>query len=289
MTPLLGQVGSRLLDRWTTLIALPGVIFVAVGVLGVDLGHRHALDLAMLGDRAQAAAESATGVVVLVALAALAATGAGLGAQLLGAGQLLWWLGSWPVPLRSYAGRRTVRRRERWVQAQAEFTKALESADPQSADAAGHGTRRNAQAWAEPSRPTWIGDRVAAVETRVRNAYGLDLPAVWPGLWLVLPDPPRIEIRSARTRVDEAAVLSAWGLMYVVLGAFWWPAALIGAVTWTVGWLTARQAVDGYAALVESTVDLYGASLATTLGIPLTGALTTDVGRAITRRVRKGA
>ncbi|MCE0536428.1 hypothetical protein LWF15_12990 [Kineosporia rhizophila] len=287
MTPLLGPLGSRLLDRWSALIALPGVLFVVAGVLGVVQGHRHALDLQMLAEWARAEDWDTAGGVVLIASLALAATGAGVVAQLLGVGQLLWWLGSWPRPARAWSAWRTDRRRQRWTQAQAEFVRALEDPDP--AEAARLGARRNALARAEPSRPTWTGDRVAGVQIRVRNAYGLDLPTVWPRLWLVLPEHPCAEIRAARARIDQAAVISAWGLMSGVLGLIWWPAALVGAVTWVVGWVTARQAVDGYAELVESAVDLYGGSLATSLGIEVTGPLTPETGRAVTRRVRKGA
>ncbi len=276
------------MDRWTTLIAVPGILFVTAVLAGSVLGHRRALDLAELADRVQeSTAGDTAGTVVLVALFALAATGAGLAAQILGAGQLLWWLGVWPGPVRGWSRRRTTSRRERWARAQAEFADALRDGDLERASAAG--VRRNRLSRAEPVRPTGIGDRVAAVETRVLNAYGLDLPSVWPRLWLLLPDVPQAEIRAARTRIDEASVLSAWGVMYLALGFVWWPALVAGAVVWTVGWLTARPAVDAYADLVESAVDLHGVSLAQAFGLEVAGTLTPEAGRAVTRRVRKGA
>jgi len=293
MTPLLGQAGSRLLDRWVALLAVPGTLFVAVAALGSVLGQHHPFDLGSLAGWAQDRSRTelwSTGTRAAVSLAvlALAATAAGFAAQIVGAGQLLWWLGSWPRLLLPWTARRVDRRRREWSLLQDAFEKLVTSGHGPPGELSELGTRRNALALAEPTRPTWIGDRIAATETRVRNAYGLDLPAVWSRLWLILPDQPREEIRTARTRIDGAAVLSAWGLLYLIVGVLWWPAALVGVVTWIAGWRTARQSVDQYAELVEAAVDLHGAALATALGVPLTGGLTTEAGRAITRRVRKG-
>ena len=84
-------------------------------------------------------------------------------------------------------------------------------------------------------------------------------------------------------------MLSAWGLLYLLVGALWWPAVLVGVVSWIAGWRTARQAVDHYAELLEAAVDLYGAALAPALGIAQPAGLTLEVGRAVTRKVRKGS
>jgi hypothetical protein len=290
VTPLLGQAGSRLLDRWVALLAVPGTLFIAVAVLAPVLGQQHPFDLDALADWAGSRNELwNTGAKAAVSLAVLAlgATGAGLVAQIVGAGQMLWWLGSWPLP--SWAFRRTERRRREWARLQDDFAALVTRGNATSAEISRVGNRRNALALAEPSSPTWIGDRIAATQSRVSNAYGLDLPAVWSRLWLILPDPAREEIRTARTRLDGAAVLSAWGILYLIVGVLWWPAAVVGVVTWITGWRTARQAVDGYAELVEAAVDLHGAALSPALGMPLTGPLTPEAGRAITRQVRKGA
>ena len=298
MTPLLGQLGTRLLDRWIALLVVPGSLFVGAAVVGVALGQRDALDvdrlIAWAGRRSQAPLWShPAGFVLTLAGFALAAAGVGLAAQLLGAGQLVWWLGSWPAPLRGWSARRVNLRRERWNRLQNQFADLATTADDPRPDldgiAAALADRRNRMATAEPRRPTWIGDQLAAVETRVRNAYGLDLVSGWPRLWLLLPADPRAEIRAARGQLDGSSVLAAWGLLYVVLGVFWWPAALVGGLTWVVGWRSARQAMRTYAELIESVVDLHGALLARALGIDCPAELTTAAGRAVTRRTRKGA
>ncbi|WP_255569970.1 hypothetical protein [Amycolatopsis sp. FDAARGOS 1241] len=40
----------------------------------------------------------------------------------------------------------------------------------------------------------------------------------------------------ANTRYRAAAETTAWGVLYAVLGIFWWPAAIAGAVAVTVGY-----------------------------------------------------
>lgn len=40
----------------------------------------------------------------------------------------------------------------------------------------------------QPARPTWIGDRIHAVITRLDRDYHLDLATIWPHLWLAMPE-----------------------------------------------------------------------------------------------------
>ena len=81
----------------------------------------------------------------------------------------------------------------------------------------------------------------------------------------------------------------AWGLLYVLPALWWWPAALIVAVTWAGAWRQGRLPVHEFAELVEAAVDLHGRDLATALGIPCEERLTAAEGREVTRTLRKGA
>ena len=56
---------------------------------------------------------------------------------------------------------------------------------------------RNRIAIAKPTRPTSMGDRIAAADERVHNQYGVDLQSWWPRLWLILDDATRVELRAA--------------------------------------------------------------------------------------------
>ena len=92
----------------------------------------------------------------------------------------------------------------------------------------------------ESSHPTWIGDRLYACRVRTATAYGLDLGAMWPRLWLIVPDVVRTEIGVAREAFSAAARLMAWALLYLALGIWWWPAITLAAII-----KTTRSAKDG--------------------------------------------
>ncbi|MGW0917225.1 hypothetical protein ACWD1Z_36855, partial [Streptomyces sp. NPDC002784] len=148
--------------------------------------------------------------------------------------------------------------------------------------------RREAIALVRPRRPTWTGDRLHAADQRVYDAYGLDLGAAWPRLWLTVPDAVRAELLSAREAYGAAFGLAGWAPLYLLLGAWWWPALSAAAVVAATAWIRVRSATTVFAELVEATVDLHAITLAQELG--LTGerpALTREVGDAITTTLRK--
>ncbi|MET9557171.1 hypothetical protein [Streptomyces sp. NPDC006645] len=147
---------------------------------------------------------------------------------------------------------------------------------------------RNRIAPTRPVLPTWMGDRMAAAESRLRKAYAVDLPTAWPRLWLLLPDAPRDDLRSARAELTSAARCAGWGVLCLVLAVWWWPAAAGAVVAMGSGWRRGRQAVDAFAALVESCVDVYGPELARALGLSGDEGLSRETGVRITRITRKG-
>ncbi|CAL9530204.1 hypothetical protein SUDANB140_04038 [Streptomyces sp. enrichment culture] len=131
------------------------------------------------------------------------------------------------------------------------------------------------------------GVACACVPGVERRAYDLDLESAWPRLWLVVPEPVRAELLDAREKVDTSCRLVGWGMMYLLLGAMWWPALVIGMCTLVVAWRRERAALDACATLVEATVDVHGRDLALSLGIPCEGAFTHDVGATVTRALQK--
>ncbi|MFD3998879.1 hypothetical protein [Streptomyces sp. NPDC058548] len=160
--------------------------------------------------------------------------------------------------------------------------------DPAALDTVGLNEARNRIALTRPARPTWMGDRLIAADARVHRTYRIDLVSAWPRLWLLLPDTAHAEVQAARSALTASARRAAWGLLYVLPALWWWPAALIAAVTWTGAWRQGRVAVHEFAELVESAVDLHGRDLAAALGIPCEERLTATTGLAITRTLRKG-
>ncbi|MEU9573187.1 hypothetical protein AB0D62_25620 [Streptomyces massasporeus] len=115
--------------------------------------------------------------------------------------------------------------------------------------------------------PGSLGRRMRDVEQRVSGYYQVDLQMLWPRLWLVLAPHVRKELRVVITAVESATVWGAWGLGYLVLGCWWWPAAVIGGVVLCAGWVLARQRTLELAALVESAVDIGLRPVARSLGI----------------------
>lgn len=331
MTTLLSTLATKLAEKWMSLVVLPGLLLLATAYAGRLLGHSHPVDVNRLAAEINRIAKNAGSVssttlaVVLVALL-LASVAAGVLAQATGAA--LRWL--WTVDVnpklfgRTPVADLTARRRDRWTEldreyaavqdavdkaeaaldearAAAEQVNQVEQAERRLSDAVDRAARiaahRNRIAYALPSRPTWMGDRLAAAETRVRGQYGLDLSAVWPRLQLVVPDATRTDLRSAADAWNQAGALAGWGLLYLLVTIMWWPAVTIGLVVMLVGWRRGRVAVATLADLTESAVDLYASTLAKQLGVTAPGGAGADadvvtvtpaLGRQITEQLRKG-
>ncbi|GAA4564912.1 hypothetical protein GCM10023176_11870 [Micromonospora coerulea] len=295
MNAFLAELGKQLVTRWTVALMLPGALFAAAVVLAHVLGQGHAVDLAALPawlDRVTATPAGGRGATLLITVAAflLGAAAAGLVAQSVGVFVAWTWslTGSAPV-LRGIAGRR----RRRWERADAEAADAEREFLADTADPARRArsrraiARRAAICLVEPERPTWTGDRLHAADVRVHRSYGIDLAPVWPRLWLVLPEEVRGELTAVQDRCTAAARLAGWGILYAVLGAFWWPALVVGVAILLTARYRSRLAVAVYADLVEAAVDLYGRELAVRLGLTCPGRLTGEVGEQISVIVRK--
>lgn len=282
------------------------------------VGHLNAL--------ADEPAAGMPGTVALTAVLVLAAsTGAGLLAAAMAAWVERAWLGNWPWLLTlSFGERMTQRRVRRWEAADRRFREerlrlvredqeaeqqvtilldalGLGPTDPGGgpeaapdhsltggiAKVAARYETRNRIALTRPIHPTWMGDRMAAAESRIRRAYALDLPTVWPRLWLLLPEAPRLDLHSARADLAAAGRRAAWGVLCLVLAVWWWPAVVAALVTGGSAWRQGRQAVDAFAVLVESAVDVHGRELVRALGADVEAELSRKSGAQVTRIVRK--
>ncbi|MDQ0910884.1 hypothetical protein QFZ22_006869 [Streptomyces canus] len=296
------QLAKTLADRWISLLVLPGAFFLGAVWLSIGLGHVDAWNVALLTRQADDAmstvADLPSGAQALLVVAVLAAaSGVGFVVQALAAVTRRVWLGPWPRPFAPVAAARTARRRARWHRL-VEERRALEAASPATRtreqqdriDAVAHRITRLAMA--EPGRPTWMGDRIHAVESIAYHRYGLDLTYGWSRLWLVLPDPARTELTAAHSAFAAAVATGTWAVPYLLLSVVWWPAVLVAAGIGLTGWTRARSAVADLTTLTEATLDLYGRTLAAALGIgdatEETGPLTISEGERITDLVRKG-
>jgi hypothetical protein len=296
------QLAKALADRWISLLVLPGAFFLGAVWLSVTLGQADAWNVALLTRRADSTAtkiaDLPSGAQALLVVAVLAgAAGVGFVVQTLAGVTRRVWLGPWPRPFDRVAAARTARRRARWHRL-VEERRALEATPPAARtpeqqhriDLAAHRVTRLAMA--EPGRPTWMGDRVHAVESIAYHRHGLDLAYGWSRLWLVLPDPARAELTAAHTAFAAAVATGTWAVPYLLLTAVWWPALLVAAGIGLTGWARARAAVADLTTLTEATIDLHGRTLAAALGIgdpaQATGPLTIREGERVTDLVRKG-
>ncbi|GGX16909.1 hypothetical protein [Streptomyces lomondensis] len=301
MSAFLGTLGGKLAERWSALLVLPGLLYLGVLAGAVVLGRERWYDVDRLRDvldeLAAAPAGDSPGVIVLTAAGVLAgAFGVDQVARALGAGIEGLWLAEGRGPV---ARRLTARRLRLWRAADDAFREALVAAgrarvtgDTDTTALAEHAALLNAErnriALAAPSRPFWVGNRLAAVEQRVWGQYRLDLASAWPRLWLLVEDGARLELHTARQTLAAAHRLQAWGVLYGVLAVVWWPAVVLGAGAVVVGVRRARVAAAVLAELVESAVDLRIRTLAADLGLDCPGPVDQATGEALTRALRKG-
>ncbi|AXE23981.1 hypothetical protein C0216_11375 [Streptomyces globosus] len=266
ITGILSEVGRHVSTRWFRSVLLPGLLLVLVAAAGRRLGHGHALDAGQLTAWADGWAGRWRGRparAVLDAVLLLAAAGtAGTAAGVLGRALERFWLQPWETG---------ARRRRR---------KVLREAGRRGGDVV--------EAYL-PRRHTWMSDRVRLTEARIRAQYWFDAAAAWPRVWLLVADEVRQPVVAARTVFAEAAVLTGWGLLYLLLGAWWWPALAIGGCVAVAGWLRSRAALEEFATLIEAVLDLHHRALAESLGVA-TGpaAVTEEEGRAVDDILRKG-
>jgi hypothetical protein len=296
----LAELGKKLAERWLSLLVLPGLLYLGALTAAYLLGQRHPFDIRRITTQLDAwtttpGITSASGVALVLLATLLAAAGAGLAAQALGSLTERVWLAdrwqSWPPPLRHLAQARTTRRTQRWTDATETYQRQL---DAKGAQRAGHaatspevnlGEAHRAVtriAQEKPARPTWIGDRLHAVITRLDREYQLDLTTIWPHLWLSMPDTTRTEITTARESLARATTLAGWGLLYLAVAALWWPGLLIATAIMGTAWRRARTAADTYALLIEAAARLHTAELARCLDLDHTGPLTQQTGWALT-------
>ncbi|MFE9174533.1 hypothetical protein ACFYNZ_34740 [Streptomyces kebangsaanensis] len=306
MNPLLATLGDKLTERWLNLLVLPGALFLAATAVGTTLGHRHWHDIdrlrTTLDDLAALPALDRTGTAaLLVALVLLTATAASLAAQFLGSVIERYWLRFGRDPLSRAL---TARRTRKWQERDAKLGEAVGHAHQTGAGPNGAvmipssslariqalTEARDRVALREPARPTWYGDRMQATADRVEAAYGVDLAALWPRLWLILPEPAVRQIQSAHDSFGAAARLAAWAVGYALLACWWWPAVLAALGCAAVARSHARTALDALAGLIEAAVDVHGRELATRVGLispEAPGRLAHDTGDGMSAVFRK--
>lgn len=316
----MAEVGKKLTEKWMSLLAFPGALYLAVSVGALILGHdqpwgvRHLVEQ-ITGYAAEGRITTLGGQVVVAAAVVAGSVAVGLCARGLGTGIERVWLAegwrSWPLGTH-LVGKLVAKRRRRWTEhrdAAALAARCIDvSAGSEDSDTAlvrsglteGVVTRepdesafqmaydRMAQVSLEaPERPTWCGDRLNAVSERFERDHGLRFSAVWPHLWLLLPAETREMVTAAREDLARANALVAWGVLYGLLALLWWPAPAVGGAVVFVGWARVRRATETYATLLEVSMLSYIGLLAEQMKVPYEGLLDKRTGLEISRRLSR--
>ncbi|MFC8078977.1 hypothetical protein ACFUN8_25990 [Streptomyces sp. NPDC057307] len=214
MSTMVTELGKRVVDRWATLLVLPGLLFVAGAWAARELGHTGFADVGQVERALDALADAvskdparlAVGAVVLPLLSA----GAGLAAQACSTGVSRLWFGPWPRWLARPERRLTDHRARLW-RARADAYQAAVARGAEQSELDVLAASRNDLGLGPPQRPTWPADRMAAVESRVWAWYRVDVAFAWPRLWLLLSVEEQDALRGAHDRVNAALALAGWG------------------------------------------------------------------------------
>jgi hypothetical protein len=251
---LLLELQQRIPDRWFLRRLLPAAVFVAAVIAGVTLGQSRWADAGLARQRltdylgGTSASLTAAALVYLlpVAAGAFIVPVAATAVAALAGGAWPWWL----APL---GDRIRDARAARWSPARELDLKAVAALrDKRPWRAARLKARAAAAQPARPSTATWIGDRLELAAARVQQSLGLDVHSAWAELLLRLPENAGTALNDARDGYDAAAEAFAWSVAYLVLGIWWWPAAVAGLVGALTSWRWLRRAADALASTAEA-------------------------------------
>jgi hypothetical protein len=269
------SVGSSLAERWTT-VSVPALLYWLSGLLAWTRSHGGLNSLAAVSDWADGLPTLSQATVIVIVLLAIAASG--IVVQLLSASVLRLLEGYWP-PWFSRLRRRLSGRLRRRAKAEDRAYQEL------AAQIYGDGTatdeqlaafarleRRQRRRPSDPDRfmPTKVGNILRAAEMRPFDKYGLDSVALWPHLWLLLPDTSRRELASARAGLDRAVAGAVWGLLFWAFAPWTALAVPVGAAVATAAvivWVPSRA--QAFGDLVDAAFDLHRTTLYTQLRWPL--------------------
>ncbi|MEV5877417.1 hypothetical protein AB0L75_24955 [Streptomyces sp. NPDC052101] len=254
---LLIELQKRIPDGWFLRRLLPAVLYVVVAVVGGgQLGQRHWNDLGLARDGIAGTLPlgggvTADGAATLV-LVAVAAAGAAFAVPYAAGAVGVLASGAWPWWLAPVGQRLTRWRVRRWTHPTDIAREAVRARGAgRELRAARLDARRARTAPVEPGCPTWSGDRLRAAEERVRTETGVEITDEWSKLLLVISDTSRVALSEARDTFGTVCESLAWSLAVTLVGIWWWPAAVLGAVLWLASWQSLRRAVESLCRTTE--------------------------------------
>lgn len=117
--------------------------------------------------------------------------------------------------------------------------------------------------------PTMLGNILRAAENHAYERYGFDTHITWPHLWLLLSDGTKKEITEARAKLDTAARIFLWSLLFLVwtVWAWWVPLVTLAIASWA--YRSSLSAALVYGNLLKAAFDLHRLELYEAFRFPL--------------------
>lgn len=272
MSPLVGSITSTLSARWKSYLLGSAVLFWLLGAGMLLLSRSDVLRTADCGKRPDllcwAQANEPGGPVVLLILAAVVVIATAALLNAVAEPTLALLCGPWPENSLT-----------RWRRGRLEKRRAALTAPGAGPD---DSERRRFPALRDTVlAPTRIGNAQAAMNQRIKSAYGLDLGCTWPILLVLIPNTMHDRLASATATV--LGRVQQWVLSVIAVGwvALLWTGHLPGTsrIGWTALFLVIwalvsmaafrriRSAAYEYFDLVESVVTVHRKLLYTELGL----------------------
>jgi len=270
VTKFWDKLAEGLAGQWTAQALGPALAFWGGGLLAWAWRYswQPLVDWLVALDNTAAYVALAVGGLVLLAASAAAATWLQLAVLRLAEGY-------WPGPFRRLRFA-LARRLEKRLQGKDERWQQLADVEPQ---------RRSAEQQAEyaqldaelagcpvdPRRlmPTRLGNLLRAAEEYPQVRYGLTMGVCWPRLWLLLPKEAQETLAGARERLNSAARLWVWSVLFAVWTMWAWWAVPLAAVAAVAAWWGMLNAAGVYGDLLRAAVDLHRLTLYEELRWPL--------------------
>lgn len=284
------SLGGKILDRWFTDAFTPAFVFWSGGAALAVVTNRSWSAIEEWVDAQSQVWLVALGILGLLGIHASAVAVEGLASQ-----AIRWLEGYWPKGLRRVERALVSRIEGRYAPEQDRLEK-LDQLEERKADQDREHARIDEELRSIPAElsdlmPTRLGNILRAAEARPLAKYGLDVVTCWPRLWLLLPDLVRKELSEAHSRLEGAAQVWLFGILFLLWAPLSLLAVPIASVVAVFAYWRLLAEARVFGDLLESAFDLHRTALYSSLGwqLPVHPADERTRGRELTQYLRRGS
>ena len=290
MTRFWDKLTEGLAEGWNTRLLLPGVAFLALGLLAfIDYFGMDVLTFLLYR------LDTTIGILLAV-IGLLFIVLSGWAVQRLSLPVLRMFEGYWPKPLSrlsrilaNRSARAIAKKRARRQELSSRFDQLSgdERAEYNILDA----ELPNYPKLNEHFLPTHLGNLLRAAEEYPNLRYGLEMSVVWPRLWLLLPDITRNELGAAREALDTSTRRLVWSLLVAAWGMWAWWAPVVALLGGVIFYWSMLADAGIYAELLRAAYDLHRFELYRALHWELPNDIENEqvYGEALTAYLHRGS